>query len=63
MTQPLPVNFENWLSKLVFEDKREYARDYGTAMILGTDLPERPTDANWVPKCERRVERLLNPFL
>lgn len=63
MPNQLPIDFDTWLSKLVYEPKREYARQFAEAVINDRQLPMRPSTANWVPKCERRVIRILRPFL
>jgi hypothetical protein len=59
----LPIDFENWLSKLVFEEKRDYARQIGEAVLTGGEMPQAPSSAKWVGKCERRVVSILRPFM
>lgn len=56
----LPERLNDWLARLIFEEKADYARAYATWLLELGPEPDLPADpAGWVVKCRTKVERLV----
>ena len=56
-TSTLPTWAEEWLEQLVFDQKRDYARQYLAHILNGAPAPVAPS-ADWADKARKRADRL-----
>ena len=54
----LPVKVEEWLDRLVYAPKADYARAYATHLLTGAPAPSDP-GAEWAGKARARLERIV----